>query len=143
MQDLQTLIDRYFYLGGFNCAETTFTILHERGHLDVDPDVVRLMTGFGGGMSKGYVCGAVAAAVAAIGSRYGRTSPQQDREPSKRMVLTYLENFTRRYPSVNCTDLIRNYTAHTAEQYDHCKGILRASLEAFEETMEDEAQRAK
>lgn len=136
MQDIAKSIDRLFYIGGFNCAETTLTILRERDVIDVPPAATRMMTGFGGGMTKGYVCGAVVAAVAAIGARYGRTSPSEDRELSKRKVNEYLTLFAQHYPSVNCADLIRDYPRHTPEQYEHCKKILRASIEAVEETFD-------
>lgn len=79
MHDFRESIDRYFYIGGFNCAETTLTVLRESGLVHIEPVTTKLMTGFGGGMAKGYVCGSVIAAVAALGDRYGRTSPEQDR----------------------------------------------------------------
>ena len=68
-------VARYFYKGGLNCAESTLRCLIEEGIIDPPPEVVRMMTGFGGGMQRGTTCGAVVAAVAAIGWATGRDSP--------------------------------------------------------------------
>ena len=79
-------VARYFYKGGLNCAESTLRCLIEEGIIDPPPEVVRMMTGFGGGMQRGTTCGAVVAAVAAIGWATGRTEPGQSREPSAAAV---------------------------------------------------------
>jgi C_GCAxxG_C_C family probable redox protein len=138
MQDARAAIDRYFYIGGFNCAETTLTVLRESGLVQIDPAATRMMTGFGGGMTKGYVCGAVIAAVAALGQRYGRTSPDEDRDTSKQKVSEFLDRFSKHYSSVNCADLIRDFKSKTPEQYEHCKHILLAAIEAFQQTVKEE-----
>ena len=52
-------VARYFYKGGLNCAESTLRCLIEEGIIDPPPEVVRMMTGFGGGMQRGTTCGAV------------------------------------------------------------------------------------
>ena len=46
-------VARYFYKGGLNCAESTLRCLIEEGIIDPPPEVVRMMTGFGGGMQRG------------------------------------------------------------------------------------------
>lgn len=137
MQNARAAIDRYFYIGGFNCAETTLTVLRERGLVQIEPAATRMMTGFGGGMTRGYVCGAVIAAVAALGQRFGRTSTDESREPSKQKVGEFLDHFSQRYSSVNCADLIRGYKSKTPEQYEHCKHILLTAIGAFQQTVKD------
>lgn len=56
-------VTRYFYKGGLNCAESTLRCLIEDGVIAPPPEVVRMMTGFGGGIQRGTTCGAVVAAV--------------------------------------------------------------------------------
>ena len=62
-----------------------------------------IATGFGGGLGRnGLVCGAVAAAVMAIGVKgKGRGKPQV-----YQMIDTFLNDFKAHFGAVNCRELI-------------------------------------
>ena len=117
--ELERQIARYFYTGGFNCAETVLTILRNNKTITVNRDAVRMMSGFGGGIGKGCVCGAVTGAVAAMGSIYGRTTPSDSNEKTKEMVARFTDAFLEKYPSLNCELLLSDYEKGTEAQYLH------------------------
>ncbi len=140
MFDFSKEISRYFQMDGFNCAETTFKILLDKGYIENGcKENIKLFTGFGGGMTKGKVCGSVVAAVAALGSIYGRTELEQSREPSKAVVNSYLEKFLNEYERLDCEELISDFESKTRGQYDYCENIIETSLQAFVTTV-NEAQ---
>lgn len=140
MKSISDEIDKYFRLDGFNCSETTFKILFDNGYIkDADEKNIKMLTGFGGGLTKGYLCGSVVAAVIAIGSFYGRTKPEQSRVPSKKIVNQYLEDFLKKYGSLNCKDLIKEYEPKTHEQYEHCKKIIASSINSCINVLKDKA----
>lgn len=124
-------IEKRFYIGGFNCAETTLSILIETGAIDADKNIIKMMTGFGGGMTKGYLCGSVIAATSALGLLYGRTSPEQSREVSKDIVNQYMDTFLKEYKTVQCGELISHLEKKTEGQYTFCKKIIETSVNAF------------
>ena len=130
--ELDQKIDELFYIGGFNCAETTLCLLRELGAINVGKDAIRLMTGFGGGMARGDLCGSVVAAVAALGSLFGRDDPAQPREPSKARVAAYLDRFIANFGSVECRQLTSGLELKTEGQYQRCAKIIGGSIDAFE-----------
>lgn len=80
-------IQKYFYNGGLNCAESTMRTLIEEGVTGAPPESVRMMSGFGGGMQRGSTYGAVVAAVAALGWAAGRTEPEHFRSKNRARPL--------------------------------------------------------
>ncbi len=123
---------KYFFNGGLNCAETTMRCLIEDGAVDIDPQTVRLMSGFGGGMQRGLVCGAVIAGVAALGAKYGRISLDEPRKPSADAVKRFLKEFEERFGTLSCLELRTKYAK------EHClksEGMYRACTVFVEEAV--------
>jgi C_GCAxxG_C_C family probable redox protein len=138
MTNIKEEIDKIFYIGGLNCAETTMRILLDSGAVEQDEKLVKMMTGFGGGMTRGYVCGSVVAAVSALNLLYGRTDPEQSREASKEAVNEYLEIMLKSFETVQCGELTARLSAKTEEQYQFCKKIIVKSVEAYFEAAKKE-----
>lgn len=134
-------IGEYFYNGGLNCAETTLKILIERGVIDAPADVVRMMTGFGGGMQRGWTCGAVVAAVAAIGWVTGRTEPAIPREPSGEAVRTFLQRFEENYRVLDCDALqaayVQEHALKSEGMYQSCRMFIDTAVQLTEEILKD------
>ncbi len=60
---------------GYNCSEAVFEALLGELELGLSPDLVRLATGFGGGVGLyGDTCGAVTGAALAVSAVHGRRS---------------------------------------------------------------------
>ncbi len=131
-EELEKEIRAVFYNGGLNCAETTLRLLIERGSVNADISSQKMMSGFGGGIQKGLVCGAVIAAVAALGIKTGRISPEKSREPSAQAVRAFLESFEARFGGLMCCELTRDYVAKSEEMYDHCVDYVAAAIELTE-----------
>lgn len=124
-------IMKLYSSGGSNCAETVLTILRNRGSIRVDREAVRMMTGFGGGVGKGRVCGAIVGSVAALGSLYGRISPSDSNEETKAKVARFTDCFLGKCPSLDCEALLSGVTKDTEEQHMRCVGIIEDAVRAF------------
>ena len=125
-------VARYFYKGGLNCAESTLRCLIEDGVIAPPPEVVRMMTGFGGGMQRGTTCGAVVAAVAAIGWATGRTEPGQSREPSAAAVREFLRRFEETFGSLTCRELqavyVKEHALKSEGMYRSCTAFVEKAV---------------
>jgi C_GCAxxG_C_C family probable redox protein len=90
---------------GHNCAEAVLrTFAEDWG----TPRLVRLATGFGGGMGRaGDVCGAMSGAVMAVGARFGRVDPDDDvaKERCYEAVTELRERFRDSCGHLQCRDL--------------------------------------
>lgn len=86
------------------------SVLHICRDLGLDPDTAKKIgCGFGAGISKtGNICGAVSGAIMVIGLKYGKTIKGDDAATEKSRALTreFMREFTTRYGSVNCTELL-------------------------------------
>ena len=123
----------YFYNGGLNCAESTLKCLIDDGVIDIPEESIKLMSGFGGGMQRGTVCGAVIASVAALGSVYGRLSAEEDRKPSADAVRLFLRRFEEEFGTIYCKELQQTYVREHALKSD---GMYRACTVFVEKAIE-------
>lgn len=133
--ELREEIREVFYNGGLNCAETTMLLLIKHGIIDVDINLQKMMSGFGGGMQKGLVCGAVTASVAAIGMKTGRLKSGESREPSANAVKEFLKNFEEQFSELMCNELIKDYESKSTEMYNHCINYIAISVELTEQLL--------
>ena len=64
---------------GYTCAESVFLAANDVWDLGFSEDISPIMSGFGGGMHCGEVCGAISGGIAALGLKYcggnGHNSP--------------------------------------------------------------------
>ncbi|MGI6331209.1 MAG: C-GCAxxG-C-C family protein [Zhaonellaceae bacterium] len=123
------LIKDYFYRNGLNCAESTVRLFSSMGKYEIPKDLIKAMSGFGGGMQRGLTCGAVTASVALLGLFTGRTEPNESREPSAQAVRTYLEEFEKRFGSLTCNKLKADFESKSDEMYEHCAKFVTGSVE--------------
>ena len=70
-----------YFKEGYNCAEAVFLAFRDFLAPEMDPGMVKLVTGFGGGIGHGgCVCGALSGSIIALNMLKGRTSKEGDRE---------------------------------------------------------------
>lgn len=127
----------YFYCNGFNCAESTMYLLMSKGTLDVPPDMIKAMSGFGGGMQRGLVCGAITASVAALGLLTGRKAPGESREPSANAVQAFLEEFEYNFGALSCNELTAGLKSKSDEMYAHCTQFVIGAVKIVSKIAED------
>ena len=89
----------------YNCCESVLLALKD--HLGAHANVVpRIGTGIGAGVSlNGLLCGSVSSVAIAIGTKYGRTSPEESPKTAWGMVDKYVAEFKDRFGAVNCGQL--------------------------------------
>jgi len=96
------------YKSRFTCSSAVFSAFSDE--LGLDPDTAKkIACGFGAGISKsGNICGAVTGAIMVIGLKYGKTVLGDDAatEKTRALVQKFLQEFTERHGSVNCTELL-------------------------------------
>jgi C_GCAxxG_C_C family probable redox protein len=141
---------------GLNCSESVFKALIDSGLIDVPPEMVCLATGFGGGMGlAGHNCGALIAAVMAMGAAYGRRDPLEgdfeyrvDRLYGNPGLYRFFNQMPNRFKDavgeINCKDINRDYPEwQDKNRFRNCMRILiEAAGIAAEEILKGQSEDA-
>ncbi len=104
---------------GFTCSSAVLSTFSEEMGLDAET-ARKISSGFGAGISKtGNICGAVSGAVLVIGLKYGKAKQGDDAATAqtRALVRRFIEEFSLRHGSVNCTDLL-GYNLDNPEEYE-------------------------
>ena len=122
------------FMSRFTCSSAVFSAFS--GELGLDPETAKKIgCGFGAGVSKtGNMCGAVSGAIMVIGLKYGKTlaADEAATEKTRALVRQFIEEFTEKNGSVNCTELL-GHDLSDPDDYDRAKasGIFMAECPAF------------
>ena len=89
----------------YNCCESVLLSLAEP--LGLGSDLIpKIGTAIGAGVSlNGLLCGSISSVMMLIGTKYGRTSPDQSPKPVWDMADAYLSAFREKFGAVNCREL--------------------------------------
>lgn len=108
---------------GFNCAESIVKAFNEMCNTDMSPEVIKMATGFGGGLGHaGCMCGALAGSAMVLGILKGRTDTTEDREPAYHLTKDFHDRFEAKYGATCCRSL-NPYTFDTPEHLRNCLKI--------------------
>lgn len=132
IHNLSLRVKEVFYNGGLNCAEATMQLLINDGFVEDSDTLHKMMTGFGGGLQRGLVCGAVVAAVAAISANKGRKTASESRELSATAVAEFLNSFETEFGAIDCQALTKDYESKSDEMYQNCSKIVAHAIELTE-----------
>lgn len=111
-----------YFREGYNCAEAIFAAFRELVDPDLNPDLVRMFTGFGGGLGHaGCMCGALTGSEAIIGLLAGRKNPAEDRENCYRLSREFHDRFEQKFEATCC----RVLNPHPFDTKDHLKHCLK------------------
>jgi C_GCAxxG_C_C family probable redox protein len=128
---------------GFNCSQAIVRTYGPDYGLSV-LDAVRVSCGFGGGMRRADVCGAVTGALMVLGLRFGAadTSEASAKAGVYSKVGEFCSHFESRCGSAVCRDLL-GCDISTPEGREHargnnlfktvCPGMVRAAAEILED----------
>jgi len=91
------------FMTGHHCSEVVFAHVGRFCDPDFDPRLMRLATGFGGGIAEeADVCGALAGGVMLIGYLYGRTSLKEDQTRCWELSREYRRRFLEALGGTSC-----------------------------------------
>jgi C_GCAxxG_C_C family probable redox protein len=93
---------------GFCCSQAVFATYAEQWGLDREL-FLKITDAFGGGIGgMAGICGAVIAAIMAIGLKYGRTRPDDDeaKQKTRTLVKEFVKQFKDRNGSIECKQLL-------------------------------------
>ncbi len=117
------------YKEGFNCCEAILRAFREELGLDLDGDVMKIATGFGGGLGHaGCMCGALTGAAMVISLLQGRTRSDQNRDTAYDSTREFHEIFSGHFGATCCRVLNPN-PFETIEQRRACYRITGETAE--------------
>ncbi len=123
---LDSLVDDY--LRGHHCSEMIFTKLGQYYDESFDPRLMRLATGFGGGIAEAAdVCGAVVGGVMLIGYLYGRSGLDEDQSACWRYSRTFRDRFHRELGGTTCYHFTRG--EFNPANHRKCAEVVRKAAE--------------
>lgn len=129
----------------FNCCQSVISVFNDE--LGLNKDIaLKISSGFGGGLTKGEVCGAVSGAIMVLGLKYGHFI-EGDMD-SKAKMKSYTKEFIRRFEEKNnsiiCKKLL-GYDLSSEKEYliikdkelfDRlCPKYIEDSIEILEEIL--------
>jgi len=82
-------------------------LLALKDYLDVEAKILpKIGTAIGAGVSlNGLLCGSISSVMLAIGLKHGRTSSEENPQPTWDLADNYLSEFKERFGAVNCRQL--------------------------------------
>lgn len=92
---------------GFDCSQIVLSEIRDELNLD-DVTAKKVTACFGGGMFCAETCGAVTAALMAIGLKYGHYMPHatDDKNKSIKKSMEFKSKFLEKYPSLKCKEIL-------------------------------------
>lgn len=134
-------------LNDYNCCQKTFSSAAEYVDLE-EEQILKIASGFGGGMQRGEVCGCVTGALMAIGMKYGSDDPTDEvaRGLVKQYSDAYVAAFKEKFGTILCRELlgIEEYTdeakaaAREAGRIaEVCPGLIEFAKEHLAEIMKN------
>lgn len=115
-----------------NCAEAMVLAFCKAHSIELSPQTIKLMGGFGGGLSTGKTCGALCGANAVLGlvsvpdGMYGKETPTL-----KPRTVQLVEGFEKEFGSCNCADLKTRYAGCP----HHCQELLKTTADLLEDIL--------
>ncbi|MDD3050692.1 MAG: C-GCAxxG-C-C family protein [Candidatus Cloacimonetes bacterium] len=109
------------YEKGFNCSQSVLSAFKEEISLDKNL-LLKIAAGFGGGMRKGEVCGAVSGAIMVLGLKYGNSieGDVETKEHIYSLTREFMKRFEEKNGSVVCKQLL-GYDLSNPEEHEILK----------------------
>ncbi len=120
--------DGFLYREDWNCAEHMVVGANKAYGLNLAPETAKLAAGFGGGVSSGDICGALAGAVMILGVLFVK---ERAHESDKIKLLTneLLNAYKAKMGHIDCTPLKECYRTEELK----CRDIVLVCVEILDE----------
>ncbi|MFI3175279.1 MAG: C-GCAxxG-C-C family protein [Bacillota bacterium] len=131
-----------YFKQGLNCAECVMQTYLDTGESNLDPTVMALVSGFGGGIGKTShnTCGALLGACVALGELKGRQNPFALETPKERIMelngeiypnfATLSNRFEEVFTTTICHEMCKGYIDHEGvERKRNCKKAIAVAAE--------------
>lgn len=116
----------------YNCAQATVVPFAEAAGLD-EETAMRFAAGFGGGMKRASVCGAVTGGLMALGL-FGIDDPQT--------LGRYHQRIKEKHDGyLECADLLRINAEKGLPKKPHCDGMVYEVVDLVEELLKEKEQK--
>ncbi|MBR5113676.1 MAG: C_GCAxxG_C_C family protein [Oscillospiraceae bacterium] len=134
-------------LNDFNCCQKTFSSVADL--LDLDEEtILKIASGFGGGLQHGEVCGCVSGALMAIGLKLGSDDPTDEvaRNLVSQTFEKYISDFRAKFGCVRCQELLgldeytpeaKNAAREAGRIAEVCPGLIAYAQQHLRELLED------
>ncbi|MBF4692709.1 C-GCAxxG-C-C family protein [Fusibacter ferrireducens] len=116
---------------GYNCAEKILYGANEVYGLGLPHQVLKIASGFGGGMMTENACGAVTASVMVIGLKVTETVAHES-EALKPVVQAFIAGYEKEMKSIICAPLKVNYRT----EEEGCVHVIVKAAEVLDRTMQ-------
>lgn len=126
-----------YFKEGYNCAEAVFLTYRELLAPELDPSLVSLMTGFGGGLGEsGCMCGALTGSITALNMIKARSTNQTSRDEAYQLAREFTDKFTEKY-GATCCRALNPYPFETKEHLTNCLKITGNTSKMLAEFLEE------
>ncbi len=126
-----------YFKEGYNCAEAVFLTFQEMLAPELDPSLVKLMTGFGSGVGEtGCMCGALTGSIVALNMINGRETNQVSRDQAYQIAKEFTDKFTDKYRAT-CCRVLNPHPFETREHLTNCLKITGNTSKMLVEYMEE------
>lgn len=127
-----------YFREGYNCAEAIFLTFRPQVAPELDENVVKMVTGFGGGLGQaGCTCGALIGSVMILNLIKGRTSKEEDRQAAYDTARKFHDIFKDNFNSTCCRVLNKNPFG-SKEHMKTCLKITGTTAKLLTEFMQEE-----
>lgn len=120
-----------YSLKDYNCAESIILAANDYYNLGIVPRDIHLLSGFGGGMQCGDICGGLAGAIGTIAMKYVENRAHEDRPGLRSKVTKMIRNFEAETGSRVCAQIKPKY--YTPET--KCQKTIMLAAEVLEKTI--------
>jgi len=128
-----------YFKEGFNCAEAIVKAFNELYNTPMDPNVVRMATGFGGGLGHaGCMCGALAGSAMILGVLKGRNDSSESRKPAYALTNEFHDRFESKFGGTCCRAL-NTYEFDSPEHLKNCLKITGGTAKLLMEFLQEKS----
>lgn len=130
-KSLKEICKEYYFEGNYNCAESIIHAANDYYNLQITPEDMKLMAGFGNGMYSGLNCGALIASIAALSKKTIKEKAHLQMQDISKADQTMVKNFKENLGGFVCSEI---KPAHFNKE-TRCWNTVSKALDALEATM--------